>query len=118
MHVNKLGGYIDQFKLILSPSSGAYKGVGGFGAIGSLFPSQWDWERFWNLTAFLSLMLAFLNILPIPALDGGHVAFLMYEIVVGKPAPEKFMEFAQVIGMLLLLSLVLFANGNDILKLF
>lgn len=116
--VNKLGGYIDQFKLILSPSSGAYKGVGGFGAIGSLFPSQWDWERFWNLTAFLSLMLAFLNILPIPALDGGHVAFLMYEIVVGKPAPEKFMEFAQVVGMLLLLSLVLFANGNDILKLF
>jgi regulator of sigma E protease len=64
------------------------------------------------------LMLAFLNILPIPALDGGHVAFLMYEIVVGKPAPEKFMEFAQVVGMLLLLSLVLFANGNDILKLF
>ena len=116
--VNKLGGYIDQFKLILSPSSGAYKGVGGFGAIGSLFPAQWDWERFWNLTAFLSLMLAFLNILPIPALDGGHVAFLMYEIVVGKPAPEKFMEFAQVVGMLLLLSLVLFANGNDILKLF
>ena len=114
----KLGGYIDQFKLILNPDSGAYKGVGGFGAIGSLFPAQWDWERFWNLTAFLSLMLAFLNILPIPALDGGHVAFLLYEIVVGKPAPEKFMEYAQVVGMLILLALVLYANGNDIIKLF
>ena len=114
----KLGGYIDQFRLILNPDSGAYKGVGGFGAIGSLFPAQWDWERFWNLTAFLSLMLAFLNILPIPALDGGHVAFLLYEIVVGKPAPEKFMEYAQVVGMLILLALVLYANGNDIIKLF
>ena len=114
----KLGGYIDQFKLILNPDSGAYKGVGGFGAIGSLFPAQWDWERFWNLTAFLSLMLAFLNILPIPALDGGHVAFLLYEMVVGKPAPEKFMEYAQVVGMLILLALVLYANGNDIIKLF
>ena len=116
--VSKLGGYINQFKLILSPSSGAYKGLGGFGAIGSLFPSQWDWERFWNLTAFLSLMLAFLNILPIPALDGGHVLFLLYEMVVGKAAPEKFMEYAQVIGMLLLLGLVVYANGNDIIKLF
>ena len=115
---NKLGGYIDQFKLILNPDSGAYKGVGGFGAIGSLFPSVWDWERFWNLTAFLSLMLAFLNILPIPALDGGHVVFLMYEIVAGRPAPEKFMEYAQVVGMLILLALVVYANGNDIIKLF
>ena len=115
---NKLGGYIDQFKLILNPDSGAYKGVGGFGAIGSLFPAQWDWERFWNLTAFLSLMLAFLNILPIPALDGGHVVFLLYEIVVGRPAPEKFMESAQVVGMLILLALVVYANGNDIMKLF
>ena len=116
--IDKLSGYIDQFKLILNPDSGAYKGVGGFGAIGSLFPSQWDWERFWNLTAFLSLMLAFLNILPIPALDGGHVVFLLYEIVVGRPAPEKFMENAQVVGMLILLALVVYANGNDIIKLF
>jgi len=116
--IDKLGGYIDQFKLILNPDSGAYKGVGGFGAIGSLFPAQWDWERFWNLTAFLSLMLAFLNILPIPALDGGHVVFLLYEIVVGRPAPEKFMENAQVVGMLILLALVVYANGNDIIKLF
>ena len=116
--VSKLGGYIDQFKLILNPDSGAYKGVGGFGAIGSLFPSKWNWERFWNLTAFLSLMLAFLNILPIPALDGGHVTFLLYEIIAGKPASEKFMEYAQVLGMLILLTLVVYANGNDIIKLF
>lgn len=116
--IDKLSGYIDQFKLILNPDSGAYKGVGGFGAIGSLFPAQWDWERFWNLTAFLSLMLAFLNILPIPALDGGHVVFLLYEIVVGRPASEKFMENAQVVGMLILLALVVYANGNDIIKLF
>lgn len=114
----KLGSYIDQFALILKPSSGAYKGMGGFGAIGSMFPPSWDWEIFWNLTAFLSLMLAFMNILPIPALDGGHVVFLVYEMIVGKPAPEKIMEYAQTVGMLLLLSLLIFANGNDILKLF
>jgi len=116
--IKKLNSYIDQFVLILSPSTGAYKGMGGFGAIGSLFPAIWNWEVFWNLTAFLSLMLAFMNVLPIPALDGGHVVFLLYEIVVGKPAPEKVMEYAQMVGMILLLSLLVFANGNDILKLF
>jgi len=116
--IKKLGSYISQFKMILSPSTGAYKGMGGFGAIGSMFPATWNWEIFWNLTAFLSLMLAFMNILPIPALDGGHVVFLLYEIVVGKPAPEKIMEYAQMVGMILLLSLLVFANGNDILKLF
>ena len=116
--IKKLGGYIAQFKMILSPSTGAYKGMGGFGAIGSMFPATWNWEIFWNLTAFLSLMLAFMNILPIPALDGGHVVFLLYEIVAGKPAPEKVMEYAQMVGMIMLLSLLVFANGNDILKLF
>ena len=116
--IKKLNSYIDQFVLILSPSTGAYKGMGGFGAIGSLFPATWNWEVFWNLTAFLSLMLAFMNVLPIPALDGGHVVFLLYEIVVGKPAPDKVMEYAQGIGMILLLGLLVFANGNDILKLF
>ncbi len=116
--IKKLTSYIDQFMLILSPSSGAYKGLGGFGAIGSLFPASWDWEVFWNLTAFLSLMLAFMNILPIPALDGGHVVFLVYEMIVGRPAPEKVLEYAQTIGMILLLSLLVFANGNDILRLF
>ena len=92
--------------------------VGGFGSIGNLFPSSWNWYAFWSLTAFLSLILAFMNLLPIPALDGGHVMFLLYEIVVGKPAPEKFMERAQMVGMILLLGLLVFANGNDILKLF
>ena len=116
--IKKLGSYIDQFMLILSPSTGAYKGMGGFGAIGSLFPPTWNWEAFWNLTAFLSLMLAFMNVLPIPALDGGHVVFLLYEMIAGKPAPEKVMEYAQTIGMLLLLSLLIFANGNDIASLF
>ena len=116
--VKKLTSYIDQFMLILKPSSGAYKGMGGFGAIGSLFPATWNWEVFWNLTAFLSLMLAFMNILPIPALDGGHVVFLLYEIIIGKPAPEKVMEGAQMVGMILLLGLLIFANGNDILRLF
>ena len=116
--IKKLGSYISQFKMILSPSTGAYKGMGGFGAIGSMFPATWNWEIFWNLTAFLSLMLAFMNILPIPALDGGHVVFLLYEMIVGKPAPEKIMEYAQGVGMILLLSLLVFANGNDILKLF
>ena len=116
--IKKLSSYIDQFILILSPSTGAYKGLGGFGAIGSLFPATWNWEVFWNLTAFLSLMLAFMNVLPIPALDGGHVMFLLYEMVVGKAAPEKVMEYAQVTGMILLLGLLIFANGNDILRLF
>ncbi len=116
--IKKLGGYIDQFMLILTPSTGAYKGMGGFGAIGSMFPATWNWEVFWNLTAFLSLLLAFMNILPIPALDGGHVVFLLYEMVVGRPAPEKVMEYAQAIGMILLLGLLIFANGNDIIRLF
>ena len=116
--IKKLNSYIDQFMLILSPSSGAYKGLGGFGSIGSMFPSVWNWEVFWNLTAFLSLILAFMNILPIPALDGGHVIFLLYEMIVGKPAPEKVMEYAQIIGIVLILSLLVFANGNDVLRLF
>ncbi len=116
--IKKLGSYINQFKLILSPSTGAYKGLGGFGTIGSLFPGKWHWQSFWEMTAFLSLMLAFMNILPIPALDGGHVMFLLYEMLVGKPAPEKIMEYAQMVGMILLLSLLVYANGNDLMKLF
>ncbi len=116
--ISKLNSYMAQAKLILNPKTGAYKGLGGFGAIGNLFPPKWDWEVFWNLTAFLSIILAFMNILPIPALDGGHVMFLLYEMVVGRPAPEKVMEYAQIIGMVLLLGLVLYANGNDIMRLF
>ena len=102
--------------MIFNPDNGLGGELGGFGAIGGLFPSSWDWQSFWSLTAFLSLMLAFMNLLPIPALDGGHVMFLLYEIVVGKPAPEKFMERAQMVGMILLLGLLVFANGNDIYK--
>jgi regulator of sigma E protease len=116
--MNKLGGYISQFALIFNSDNDLAGELGGFGAIGSLFPSVWDWRSFWSLTAFLSLMLAFMNLLPIPALDGGHVVFLLYEMVIGRPAPEKVMESAQVVGMILLLSLLVFANGNDILRLF
>jgi len=116
--VKKLGGYIDQFALIFNSDNDLGGELGGFGAIGGLFPSSWDWHSFWSLTAFLSLMLAFMNLLPIPALDGGHVMFLLYEIIAGKPAPEKVMERAQMVGMILLLSLLVFANGNDIYKLF
>ncbi len=106
--------YIKQFKLVFS-AEGA-KQVGGFVAIGNLFGAQWDWQHFWEMTALLSIMLAFMNILPIPALDGGHVMFLLYEVITGKKPNEKFMEYAQYAGMILLLSLLLFANGNDIFK--
>lgn len=116
--IDKLGGYISQFALIFNSDNDLAGELGGFGAIGNMFPPVWDWQSFWNLTAFLSLMLAFMNLLPIPALDGGHVVFLLYEMVVGRPAPEKFMEYAQTIGMVLLFGLLIFANGNDLLKLF
>lgn len=109
----KLQSYIDQFKLILNPKTGAYKGVGGFKAIGSVFPTEWSWEAFWNITAFLSIILAFMNLLPIPALDGGHVMFTLYEMVSGRKPNEKFLEYAQMAGMILLLLLMLYANGND-----
>jgi regulator of sigma E protease len=109
----KLKDYIDQFKLILNPKTGAYKGVGGFKAIGSIFPTTWSWEAFWNITAFLSIILAFMNLLPIPALDGGHVMFTLYEMITRRKPNEKFLEYAQVVGMILLLGLMLYANGND-----
>ena len=116
--INKLGGYISQFALIFNSDNDLAGELGGFGAIGGMFPSVWDWRSFWSLTAFLSLMLAFMNLLPIPALDGGHVVFLLYEIIVGKPAPDKVMEYVQGLGMILLLGLLVFANGNDLLKAF
>jgi regulator of sigma E protease len=110
---SEITNYLKQFKLIKkSPES-----VGGFISIGSIFPAVWDWQRFWNLTAFLSIMLAVLNLLPIPALDGGHVVFLLYEVVTGRKPNEKVMEYAQTLGVILLLGLVLYANGNDIFKL-
>ncbi len=110
--------YLQQLKLIFNPSTGAYKSVGGFISIGKIFPGIWDWRSFWSLTAFLSIMLAILNVLPIPALDGGHVMFLLYEIIVGKKPSDKFMERAQIVGLILLMTLVVLANGNDIFKLF
>ncbi|PKR79741.1 RIP metalloprotease RseP [Brumimicrobium salinarum] len=108
--------YAAQLPLIFT-SKGA-QSVGGFGAIGSLFPPAWDWEVFWARTAFISLILAIMNILPIPALDGGHIVFLLYEMITGKEAPQKVLEYAQLIGFLLLISLFLFANGNDVYRAF
>jgi regulator of sigma E protease len=90
--------------------------IGGFGAIGSMYSPTWDWHSFWLNTAFLSLVLAFMNVLPIPALDGGHIMFTLYEIISGRKPNEKFMEYAQVAGMILLLGLLLYANGNDIFR--
>lgn len=110
----KLGWYIDQFKAILNPKTGAIKGVGGFKAMASVFPDEsWDWESFWTITAFFSIILAFMNLLPIPALDGGHVMFTLYEMITGRKPSTKFLEYAQVVGMVLLLGLMLYANLND-----
>ncbi|MDN3491699.1 RIP metalloprotease RseP [Winogradskyella bathintestinalis] len=111
-----ISNYFDQLKAIFSPSTGAYKGLGGFKAIYDQFSPVWSWPYFWGLTAFLSIMLAILNLLPIPALDGGHVMFLLYEMISGRKPSEKFLERAQVIGFFILIALVLFANGNDVFK--
>jgi regulator of sigma E protease len=90
--------------------------MGGFGAIGSLFPDTWNWKGFWSSTDLISIILAFMNLLPIPALDGGHVMFLLYEMISGRKPNEKFMEYAQMVGFFLILALVLYANGNDIYR--
>lgn len=108
--------YWSQLKAIFNPKTGAIKGLGGFKAIYDVFPDYWSWEVFWGITAFLSIMLAVLNLLPIPALDGGHVMFLLYEMISGRKPSEKFLERAQVVGFFILIALVLFANGNDIYK--
>jgi len=110
--------YLKQLKLLFSPQVKAYESVGGFITIGSIFPAQWIWQSFWQLTAFLSIMLAILNILPIPALDGGHVLFLLYEIIARRKPSDKFLEYAQIVGMVILFSLLILANGNDIIRLF
>lgn len=111
---NTLKDYVSQFKYVFT-KKGATQ-VGGFGAIGNLFPDAWDWQSFWATTALISIILAFMNILPIPALDGGHVMFLLYEIVTGRKPNDKFMEYAQMVGFFILIALVLFANGNDIYR--
>lgn len=116
MGTDKLVSYAKSMKLVFT-KEGA-KSVGGFGALGSIFPEKWDWIAFWNIAAFLSVALAFMNILPIPALDGGHVLFLLCEVITGRKPSQKFMERAQMIGMILLLLLLLYANGMDIVRLF
>nr|WP_198999630.1 RIP metalloprotease RseP [Flavobacterium sp. ASV13] len=113
---DQLVGYGKQLKMIFNPETKAYKQVGGFAAIFNIFPSSWSWETFWSITALLSIMLGVMNLLPIPALDGGHVMFLLYEIISGKKPSDKFLENAQMVGFVLLIGLLLFANGNDIYK--
>ena len=112
--LNVLRGYVSDLKYVAS-ADGA-KSLGGFGAIGSLFPPVWDWHQFWMMTAFLSIILAFMNILPIPALDGGHVLFLLYEIITGRKPSEKFLIRAEYVGFGLLILLMVVANLNDILR--
>lgn len=106
--------YVYQFKYVFT-KKGATQ-VGGFGAIGGMFPDAWNWQAFWHTTALISIILAFMNILPIPALDGGHVMFLLYEMITGRKPNEKFMEYAQMVGFFILIALVLYANGNDIYR--
>ncbi|MCC8146119.1 MAG: RIP metalloprotease RseP, partial [Bacteroidales bacterium] len=114
--VQQIKDYLGQFKYIFT-KEGA-QSLGGFGAIGSLFPDQWNWAAFWNMTAFLSIILGVMNLLPIPALDGGHVMFLLYEVISGRKPNEKFMEYAQMVGMFLLFALLIYANGMDIFRAF
>lgn len=116
MGTDRLTSYAKSMKMVFT-KEGA-KSVGGFGALGSIFPEKWDWIAFWNIAAFLSVALAFMNILPIPALDGGHVLFLLYEVIFRRKPNEKFLEYAQITGMILLILLLLYANGMDIVRLF
>lgn len=109
--------YFKQLKLIFSPEVKAYESVGGFITIGKIFPDTWNWRAFWSLTAFLSVVLAILNILPIPGLDGGHALFALFEIVTGRRPGDRFLINAQVVGMIILFALIIFANGNDIVQL-
>lgn len=114
----ELGDYWKQLKLIFNPSTKAYESLGGFISIGSIFPDRFDWIQFWRLTALLSVILAIMNILPIPALDGGHVLFLLIEIITRKKPSDRFLEIAQSVGLIILLILLIYANGNDIIRLF
>ena len=113
---NTLVGYISDFKYIFTKEGAT--SLGGFATIGSLFPSLWNWYSFWTMTAFISIILAFMNILPIPALDGGHLLFLIFEMITGRTPSDKFMEYAQYTGMIILFGLMIYANFNDILRLF
>lgn len=110
--------YWDQLKMIVNPKTKSYKEVGGFIAIGNIFPSEWNWQSFWSLTALLSVILAIMNLLPIPGLDGGHALFTLWEIITRRKPSDKFLEVMQYIGLGLLLLLLVYANGSDIVKLF
>ena len=116
MGVDILKGYVGDMKYIFTKEGAS--SLGGFGTIANLFPSEWDWNTFWRMTAFLSIILAFMNILPIPALDGGHVMFLLYEVITRRKPSDKFLEYAQVTGMIILFALLIYANGNDLFRLF
>ena len=116
--IDAFDNYLKQLKLIFNPETKAYESLGGFVMIAKAFSTEWNWQRFWSFTAFLSIILAIMNLLPIPALDGGHVMFLLYEILSGRKPHEKVLEYAQMAGMILLLGLLIYANGNDILKMF
>ncbi len=114
----KIAEYWKQLGMIFHPKTEAYKSLGGVIAIGSIFPDHWSWFAFWNITAFLSIVLAVMNLIPLPALDGGHVSFLLYEVISGRKPSDKFLEYAQTVGMFIILALLLFANGNDIYRFF
>ncbi len=118
MGVESVKDYLRQFKLIFNPKTEAYKSLGSFGAIGDMFPSRWDWHSFWLLTAILSIMLGVVNILPIPALDGGHVMFVLYEMITGRKPSDKFLEYAQITGFVILLAIMAYALKNDIVRFF
>lgn len=113
---DKVVSYAQQFKLIFNVETGAYKGMGGFYSMSKIFGNEWDWERFWNVTALLSLILAFMNLLPIPGLDGGYVVFTLFEMLTGKKVSDRVMEVANGVGLILLLFLMIYANGNDIVR--
>ncbi len=112
--VNTLKGYVSDMKYVFTKEGAS--SLGGFGTIGSIFPAVWNWQIFWMQTAFLSIILAFMNILPIPALDGGHVMFLLYEVIARRKPSDKFLEYAQIVGMFLLFALLIYANGNDLFR--
>jgi regulator of sigma E protease len=114
MGLDTLGTYVKSLKLIFTKEG--LSQLGGFGSLGTLFPETWDWARSWNMTGFLSIILAFMNIIPIPGLDGGHVVFTLYEIITRRKPSDKFLEYAQSVGMILLLALMVFANGNDLFR--
>ncbi len=112
--IGPLYDYIAQFKFIFTKKGASQ--LGGFGTIASIFPAKWDWRLFWERTALISIILAFMNVLPIPALDGGHVVFLTYEMITGRKPHQKILEYAQMLGLILLLALFVYANGNDVYR--